>query len=121
MVALAVVAVMLFDLDSKGVRIVGEQQSGLPPFGMPKLSLADLQAIVPGALAIVLIGCAESLGASQAAAAQNGGKIDPNQELVSHGTANIGSALSSGFVDVGSLSKTSVAMNAVERHSWPTW
>lgn len=38
--------------------------------------------------------------------------IDPNQELVSHGPANIGSALSGGFVVVGSLSKTSVAMEA---------
>ena len=68
--------------------------------------------IVPGALAIVLIGYAESLGAAKAAAAKLGGKIDPNQELVSHGPANLGSAFCSGFVVVGSLSKTSVAMDA---------
>ena len=109
---MADIAVMVFDLDSKGVRIVGEQKAGLPPFGIPRVSLADLQAIVPGALAIVLIGDAESLGASKAAAAKVGGKIDPNQELLSHGPANIGSAFSSGFVVVGSLSKTSVAMSA---------
>jgi MFS superfamily sulfate permease-like transporter len=76
------------------------------------VSLADLQAIIPGGLAIVLIGFAESLGASKAAAAKVGGKIDPNQELVSHGPANLGAAFSSGFVVVGSLSKTSVAMSA---------
>jgi MFS superfamily sulfate permease-like transporter len=109
---LAVIAVIIFDLDSKGVRIVGAQESGLPPFGIPRVSLADLQGIIPGALAIVLIGYAESLGASQAAAAKVGGKIDPNQELVSHGPANLGAAFSSGFVVVGSLSKTSVAMSA---------
>lgn len=76
------------------------------------MSLADLTGIIPGALAIVLIGYAESLGAAKAAAAKLGGKIDPNQELISHGPANLASAFSSGFVVVGSLSKTSVAMSA---------
>jgi MFS superfamily sulfate permease-like transporter len=111
-VALGVIAVIIFDLDSNGVKIVGSQKAGLPPFGLPRVSLADLQAILPGALAIVLIGYAESLGAAKAAAAKLGGKIDPNQELVSHGPANLGSAFCSGFVVVGSLSKTSVAMDA---------
>jgi SulP family sulfate permease len=111
-VALAVIAVIVFDLDKKGVKIVGSQEAGLPPFGIPRVSLADLKGIIPGALAIVLIGYAESLGAAKAAAAKLGGKIDPNQELVSHGPANLGSAFSSGFVVVGSLSKTSVAMSA---------
>jgi MFS superfamily sulfate permease-like transporter len=111
-VVLAVIAVIILDLDNKGVRIVGSQQAGLPPFGFPQVSLADWQAIIPGALAIVLIGYAESLGAAKAAAAKLGGKIDPNQELVSHGPANLGSAFCSGFVVVGSLSKTSVAMSA---------
>jgi MFS superfamily sulfate permease-like transporter len=41
-VALAVIAVIIFDLDSKGVRIVGAQKAGLPPFGIPRVSLADL-------------------------------------------------------------------------------
>jgi high affinity sulfate transporter 1 len=111
-VALAVIATILLDLDERGVRIVGPQKAGLPPFGIPDVSLADLRGIIPGALAIVLLGYAESLGAAKAAAAKLGGKIDPNQELVSHGPANLGSAFSSGFVVVGSLGKTSVAMDA---------
>ena len=111
-VALAVIAVIILDLDNKGVKIVGSQKVGLPPFAIPHVSVADLKAIIPGALAIVLVGYAESLGAAKAAAAKLGGKIDPNQELVSHGPANLGSAFCSGFVVVGSLSKTSVAMDA---------
>ena len=111
-VVLAVIAVIILDLDVKGVRIVGSQTAGLPPFGFPRASWAELTAIIPGALAIVLLGYAESLGAAKAAAAKLGGKIDPNQELVSYGPANLGSAFSSGFVVVGSLSKTSVAMNS---------
>ncbi len=67
---------------------------------------------MPGALAIVLVGYAEALGGARAAAMQGGGDIDPNQELVAHGPANILSGLFGGFLVVSSLSKTSVAMAA---------
>jgi anti-anti-sigma factor len=71
--------------------------------------------LVPGALAIVLVGYAEALGAAKAAASKGGGDIDPNQELVAHGPSNILSGLFGGFLVVGSLSKTSVAMAAGAR------
>jgi high affinity sulfate transporter 1 len=111
-VILAILAVTALGLESKGVELVGEIQTGLPSLKIPLVSLAQLQSIVPGALAIVLLGYSESLGAAKAAAEKTGGEIDPNQELVSHGPANLGSAFSSGFIVVGSLSKTSVAMEA---------
>ena len=65
--------------------------------------------ITPGALAIVLVDYAESLGAAKAAAIESGSNIDPNQELIAHGPANILSGLFGGFLVVGGLSKTSVA------------
>ena len=71
--------------------------------------------MAPGALAIVLVGYAEALGGAKAAAMQGGGDIDPNQELIAHGPANILSGLFGGFLVVGSLSKTSVAMAAGAR------
>ncbi len=111
-VVIAIVAVSVFGLGDKGVEIVGSVKAGLPPFGIPDVKLADLAAIVPGALAIVLLGYAESLGAAKAAQEKSGGEIDPDQELVSHGPANLGAGLSGGFIVVGSLSKTSVAMGA---------
>jgi MFS superfamily sulfate permease-like transporter len=74
-----------------------------------------LRELAPGALAIVLVGYAEALGAAKAAAMQSGGSLDPNQELVAHGPANILSGLFGGFLVVGSLSKTSVAMSAGAR------
>src|SRR4029077_15652945 len=76
---------------------------------------AILQQLAPGALAIVLVGYAEALGGAKAAAMQGGGDIDPNQELVAHGPANMLSGLFGGFLVVGSLSKTSVAMAAGAR------
>src|SRR5262245_47861622 len=113
----AVVALILVALlggEAAGVSVVGDLPSGLPHLTPPTLDPAILWDLAPGALAIVLIGYAEALGAAKAAATQGGG-IDPNQELVAHGPANILSGLFGGFLVVGSLSKTSVAMAAGAR------
>lgn len=107
-----IIAATLFGLGDRGVAIVGTIQTGLPPFHLPAVSVSQLQGIFAGALAIVLLGYAESLGAAKAAAEKTGEEIDPNQELISLGPANLASSLSSGFLVVGSLSKTSVAMSA---------
>src|SRR5580692_3873115 len=115
-VAVAVtILVGLLGGEAAGVSVVGELPSGLPHLALPKFDVAVLQELAPGALAIVLVGYAEALGAAKAAAMQSGGDIDPNQELVAHGPANILSGLFGGFLVVGSLSKTSVAMAAGAR------
>ncbi|HEY1432436.1 MAG TPA: SulP family inorganic anion transporter, partial [Stellaceae bacterium] len=114
----AVVATILVGLlegEAAGVSVVGDLPSGLPNLVVPNLYLAVWRELVPGALAIVLVGYAEALGAAKAAAMQTGGDVDPNQELVAHGPANILSGLFGGFLVVGSLSKTSVAMAAGAR------
>jgi SulP family sulfate permease len=108
----ATVLVSVFGGEAAGVRVVGDLPSGLPRFVLPDLDLTNLWNLVPGALAIVLVGYAEALGGAKAAAMRGGGDIDPNQELVAHGPANILSGLFGGFLVVGSLSKTSVAMVA---------
>jgi SulP family sulfate permease len=101
--------------EAAGIRVVGDLPSGLPHPVLPTLDPAVLRALAPGALAIVLVGYAEALGGAKAAALQGGGGIDPNQELIAHGPANIASGLFGGFLAVGSLSKTSVAMAAGAR------
>lgn len=114
----AIAATLLVGLlggEAAGVSVVGDLPSGLPRVALPPLDPALLQELLPGALAIVLVGYAEALGAAKAAATQSGGDIDPNQELVAHGPANILSGLFGGFLVVGSLSKTSVAMAAGAR------
>jgi len=111
----ATILVGLFDGEAAGVSVVGDLPSGLPHLALPNLDPAVLREVAPGALAIVLVGYAEALGAAKAAAIQGGGDIDPNQELVAHGPANILSGLFGGFLVVGSLSKTSVAMAAGAR------
>ena len=114
----AVVATILVGLlggEVAGVSVVGDLPSGLPHLVLPNLNPAILYELAPGALAIVLVGYAEALGGAKAAAMQSGGEIDPNQELIAHGPANILSGLFGGFLVVGSLSKTSVAMAAGAR------
>src|SRR5262249_43281911 len=114
----AVVALILVGLlggEAAGVSVVGHLPSGLPHLTPPVLDPKILWELAPGALAIVLIGYAEALGAAKAAATQGARDIAPNQELVAHGPANILSGLFGGFLAVGSLSKTSVAMAAGAR------
>ncbi len=114
----AVVATILVGLlggEAAGISVVGDLPSGLPHLTLPHLDPAILRELAPGALAIVLVGYAEALGGAKAAAMQGGGNIDPNQELIAHGPANILSGLFGGFLVVGSLSKTSVAMSAGAR------
>jgi len=108
----ATILVSVLGGEAAGVSVVGELPSGLPHLTPPHLGPKILWELAPGALAIVLVGYAEALGGAKAAAMQGGGDIDPNQELIAHGPANILSGLFGGFLVVGSLSKTSVAMAA---------
>jgi MFS superfamily sulfate permease-like transporter len=113
--AVATIVIGLLGGEATGVHVAGHLPSGLPHLTLPNLELSTLSELAPGALAIVLVGYAEALGGAKAAAMQGGGDIDPNQELIAHGPANILSGLFGGFLVVGSLSKTSVAMAAGAR------
>src|SRR5215471_67611 len=110
--AAATILIGLLGGEATGVHVAGHVPSGLPHVALPSLNPTILYELVPGALAIVLVGYAEALGAAKAAAIQSGGDINPNQELIAHGPANILSGLFGGFLVVGSLSKTSVAIAA---------
>jgi high affinity sulfate transporter 1 len=111
----ATMAIGLLGGEQTGVHVAGHIPSGLPHLVLPSFDITILKELAPGALAIVLVGYAESLGAAKAAAIESGSNVDPNQELVAHGPANIFSGLFGGFLVVGSLSKTSVAMAAGAR------
>lgn len=111
----ATAAIGLLGGEATGVHVAGHIPSGLPHLVLPNFDITILRELAPGALAIVLVGYAESLGAAKAAAIESGSDVDANQELVAHGPANILSGLFGGFLVVGSLSKTSVAMAAGAR------
>jgi MFS superfamily sulfate permease-like transporter len=76
------------------------------------VSVDKLAALLPGAFAIVLLGYSVSLSVAAVGAQATGEEINPNQELVGLGMANLGAALSSGFVVCGSLSRGVVIRRA---------
>ncbi len=99
----------ILDLESRGVAVTGTLATSLPPLSLPRVSPGQYLDLVPGALTIVLLGYIESLGAAEVSSLQSGRDVDPDQELIALGFCNLGAGISSGFVAVGSLSKTSVA------------
>jgi sulfate permease, SulP family len=115
-VILGVLAVKLFDLDAKGVAIVGPIESGLPSLGLPDgRSFGDYLAAAGAAGGIMLVGFAEGLGAAKTYATRAHYEVDANRELLGLGAANLASGLSSGMVVNGSLSKTAVNGSAGAR------
>jgi high affinity sulfate transporter 1 len=104
-VLLTVLVTSLVGLDDRGVAVVGTVQTGMVALSFPSISAGDVVALMPGALAIVLLGYAVSLSVADVGARRTGETIDPNQELIALGGANFGAALSSSFVVCASLSR----------------
>ena len=107
----SMVIVSSASLADDGVVVVGEPDGGFFNFGLPSgLMGSQWLDLVPGALAIVVLGFTESMGAAKSAAMKTGERLDPNEELLALGTSNLGSGLSGGYAVTGTLSKTSVAI-----------
>ncbi|ART82062.1 sodium-independent anion transporter [Oceanisphaera profunda] len=105
------------DLANRNVAIVGAIPAGLPQFGLPSFDswLFDdglWQQLVVSALFISLVGFVESVSVAQTLAAKRRQRIEPNQELIGLGAANIGSALSGGFPVTGGFSRSVVNFDA---------
>lgn len=103
--ALAIFAVFVFSLDGLDVRVIGPVETGMISLSIPALSVAKIVSLLPGAFAIALLGYAVSLSIATLGAEKTGERIDPDQELVGLGVANLAAAFSSGFVVCGSLSR----------------
>ena len=112
---LAIAASALLDFESRGIHIVGEIPGGLPPLGMPDVTFDQLVSLIPGALAVLLVGYAESIAVARTYAAKFNYKINPDQEFIGLGAANLGSGFSGAFVVDGSLSKTAASVEAGAR------
>ena len=111
-IAATTFAVWNFGLDGQGVAIVGDVPQSLPPFTLPDFApalIADL--ILPAAL-ISLIGFVESVSVGQTLAAKRRQRIDPDQELVALGAANLGASVSGGFPVTGGFSRSVVNFDA---------
>ncbi|MEY8098154.1 SulP family inorganic anion transporter [Falsihalocynthiibacter sp. S25ZX9] len=111
-VALTTVAVFALGLKDMGVAIVGEVPQSLPPFTLPDISPDLLSALIGPAILISVIGFVESISVAQTLAAKKRQRIDPNQELIGLGAANLGAAFTGGFPVTGGFSRSVVNYDA---------
>jgi high affinity sulfate transporter 1 len=107
-VALSIVALSITSLGALGFSIVGELPKGLPDFHAPQLRLRDVDGVIPLAFACLLLAYVEGVSAARTLAQKNGYAIDPRQELLGLGAANVAAALSQGYPVAGGLSQSSV-------------
>jgi high affinity sulfate transporter 1 len=114
-VGLGIAAVAAFDLAARGVQVIGVLPQGLPSVAIPDVRLADLPLLFGGALGIALVAVADTTVLSKSLAAQRKETVDPNQELVALGAANLAAGLFQGFPISSSASRTPVAISAGAR------
>jgi SulP family sulfate permease len=107
-VALSIVVASVLGLPALGVPITGEIPSGLPSLAGPALRLTDVEGIVPLAAGCLLLAYIESVSAARAFAAKHGYALDPRQELLGIGAANLAAALGHGYPVAGGLSQSAV-------------
>jgi high affinity sulfate transporter 1 len=106
----ATVAVGVFGLAERyDLSVVGPLPKGLPSFEIPSVSFDDLTALVAGALGIALVSFADTSVLSRTFAIRGGYRVDPNQELVALGAANVAAGFFQGFSVSSSSSRTPVA------------
>jgi len=108
-VILATLAVSFFDLSSHGVKVLGELPQGLPAFTLPWLSGVDIATVVLGGCAVAMVSFADTSVLSRTYAARTQTRVDPNQEMIGLGAANLAAGLFQGFPVSSSSSRTPVA------------
>jgi len=95
-----------------GGAIVGTIPDGLPTLTMPELNLKTFLKLLPTAVIISLLGFMEAIAIAKAMAAYTGQKLDPNQELIGQGLANIIGSFGSSYAVSGSFSRSAVNLQA---------
>jgi len=101
-----------FQLEQRGVDLVGFVPSGLPAITLPSLDQSLWLGLLPAALLISLVGFVESVSVAQTLAAKRRQRIDPNQELIALGMANLGAGVSGGSPVSGGFSRSVVNFEA---------
>lgn len=111
-VALSILAVITFDLEAKGVKVVGDIPQSLPPFTVPLFDAELWQRLAVPALLLSIIGFVESVSVAQTLAAKKRQRIVPDQELIGLGAANVAAAFSGGYPVTGGFARSVVNFDA---------
>jgi MFS superfamily sulfate permease-like transporter len=97
------------------VSVLGSLPQGLPAFAIPRIAYADIGPVVIGGLAVALVSFADTSVLSRSYAARTRTYVDPNQEMVGLGAANLAAGFFQGFPISSSSSRTPVAEAAGAR------
>src|SRR6516225_818197 len=112
----ATVIVAALDLGARAnVSVLGPLPRGLPAFAIPWITYSDIVPVLIGGCAIALVSFADTSVLSRAYAARTGTSVDPNQEMVGLGAANLAAGFFQGFPISSSSSRTPVAEAAGAR------
>lgn len=103
-----IVASALLHLESRGVKMLGDVPQGLPTMGLPAIGWADLNNILPLAIACFMLGAVETAAIGRTFAAKHGGRLDANQEFLALAAANLAAGLGRGFPVSGGMSQSLV-------------
>jgi SulP family sulfate permease len=106
MVALSILIVSVFDLADKGVEVVGQVDRAFPTPAIPIVDLGALLTLVPGVLAIVVVGYSESVSVAKRFADEHQYQIRPNQELTALGVSSALGGFFQGFITGGGASQS---------------
>jgi high affinity sulfate transporter 1 len=107
-VATSIVVLSATSLGDLGFKVVGVLPPGLPGFHVPGLRLREVDGVIPLAFACMLLAYVESVSAARALALANRYEIDPRQELLGLGAANLAAGLFQAYPVAGGLSQSSV-------------
>ncbi len=111
----ALIASAVLDLASRGVEVLGPVPSGLPPIALPLISLEQVVALLPGALAIAILSFADTSATGRAFTKDPREEPDSNRELLALSAADLGASLTSGYPISSSPSRTSASIAAGAR------
>jgi high affinity sulfate transporter 1 len=115
-VTAATVAVALFDLATRsGISVLGPLPQGLPTPRLPLIPIDNLVPVLMGGVAVALVSFADTSVLSRTYAARLRAPVDPNQEMVGLGAANLAAGFFQGFPISSSSSRTPVAEAAGAR------
>jgi high affinity sulfate transporter 1 len=114
-VVLAIAISVAFDLQAKGVKVIGTLPEGLPSFTIPIVSFQDLALLLAGAMGISLVALADTISTATSFAERQDEEVDGDREMIGIGTSNIAAGLFQGFPVSTSASRTAVAEQAGAR------
>ncbi len=111
----SIIAVEWFNLEDRGVSVVGDIPDSLPAFGLPTFDGSLIGNLAATAFVITIVGFMESIAVAKVYARRNRYELVPNSELIGLGAANVASGLFGGYPVTGGFSRTAVNATAGAR------